>query len=183
MPDQAADINRLKLGPLSGAQAALVEHPCHRIAAGPLFGDFFKYLPHPSGFLRVDLKIFDRLVAFVDPSLVHCAVSIGHKAAGVVPTGDDLPDAVAGAHGRFFALPCRLPEADVVHQLVAVALDALLALMGAPHLNAVLDEPFQHKRRLALDTPQPVEHIDQQDVKLPVTGCGAQLLDHIALTG
>ena len=173
MPNQAADIDRLELDPLPGAQAALIEHSGHRVAAGTLIGDLFKYLPHPGGFLRVDLQIFDRLVALVDAALVHGAVSVGHEATGIVPARDDLPDAVAGAHRRFFALPRRLPEADVVHQLVTVALDPLLALVGAPHFNAVLDKPFQHKRRLALDPPQPVEHIDQQDVKLPVAGCCA----------
>ena len=170
MPDQAADIDRLELGPLPGAQAALIKHPGHCIAAGALVGDLFKYLPHPGGFLRVDLQILDRLVALVDPPLVHGAVSVGHEAAGIVPARDDLADAVAGAHRCFLALPRRLPEADVVHQLVTVALDPLLALVGAPHLNAVLDKPFQHKRRLALNAAQPVEHIDQQDIELPVAG-------------
>ena len=96
---------------------------------------------------------------------------------------DDLADTVARAHRRFLALPRRLPEADVVHQLVAVALDPLLAFVGAPHFNTMLDEPFQHKRRFALDAPQPVEHIDQQDIELSVAGCGSQFLDHIALAG
>ena len=183
MPDQAADIDRLELGPLPGAQAALIEHPGHRVAAGSLVSNLFKYLPHPGGFLRVDLQILDRLVALVDAALVYGAVSVGHEATGIVPARDDLADAVAGAHRCFLALPRRLPEADVVHQLVAVALDPLLALMSAPHLNAVLDEPLQHKRRLALDPPQPVEHIDQQDIELPVAGCGSQFLNHIALAG
>ena len=173
VPDQAADIDRLELGTLPGAEAALIEHPGHRVAAGTLVGDLFKYLPHPDGFLRVDLQILDRLVAFVDAALVYRTIPVWHEATGIVPARDDLADAVAGAHGCFFALPCRLPEADVVHQLVTVALDPLLALVGAPHFNAVLDKPFQHKRRLTLDPPQPVEHIDQQDVKLPVAGCCA----------
>ena len=47
----------------------------------------------------------------------------------------------------------------------------------------MLDEPFQHERCLALDAPQPVEHIDQQDIELPVAGCGSQFLNHIALAG
>ena len=72
---------------------------------------------------------------------------------------DDLPDTVTGTHECFLTLPRRLPEAYVVHQLVAVALDALLAFVGATHLNTVLDKPLQHKRRLALDAVQPVEHI------------------------
>ena len=183
MADQAADIDRLELRSLPGAQTAFVEHPGHRIAAGSLVGHLFKYFPHPGGFLRVDLQVFDWLVALIDPPFVHGAVSVGHKAAGIVTARDDLADTVARAHRRFLALPRRLPEADVVHQLVAVALDALLALVGAPHLNTVLDKPFQHKRRFALDASQPVEHIDEQNVKFFVAGRRAQFLDHIAFAG
>ena len=181
--DHPPDVHRLKPGPLPGAQAAVVQHPGHRVAAGSFVGHFFKDFAHPGGFLRVDLQVLHRLVALVYPALIDSPVSIRHEPTGKMPAGHDLPNAVAGADRGFLAFSCRLPKADVVHQLIAVALDPLLALVDAPHLDAMLDKPFQHKGGLAFDAPQPVKHIDQQDVKAAVARLLPQLLDHIPLAG
>ena len=143
--DHPPDVHRLKPGPLPGAQAAVVQHPGHRVAAGSFVGHFFKDFAHPGGFIRVDLQVLHRLVALVYPALIDSPVSIRHEPTGKMPAGHDLPNAVAGADRGFLAFSCRLPKADVVHQLIAVALDPLLALVDAPHLDAMLDKPFQHR--------------------------------------
>ena len=39
-----------------------------------------------------------------------------------------------------------------------MAFNSLLTFVGAPHLNAVLDEPFKYKGCFTLNASQPVKH-------------------------
>ena len=47
-----------------------------------------------------------------------------------------------------------------------MAFDALLAFVGAPHLDTVLDEPFQYEWCFTLNASQPVKHIHQKDIEV-----------------
>ena len=87
------------------------------------------------------------------------------------------------SHGGLFVLPCCLPEPDIVHQFIAVALDTLLAFVGTPHLDAVLDKPFQYKWCFTLDAPQPVKHIHKKDIEVTLVRLTAQFLNHVPLIG
>ena len=45
------------------------------------------------------------------------------------------------------------------YYIIAMAFNSLLTFVGAPHLNAVLDEPFKYKGCFTLNASQPVKHI------------------------
>ena len=82
-----------------------------------------------------------------------------------MPGFDHLTEACLGAHGGFDAFAVRLPEADIVEQLVNVVVKPLFALLGAPNFDAVLDEPFHNERRFVCDSADTVEHEHQQDIE------------------
>ena len=142
--------------------------------------NLIKEFPNPCSFFLIDDQIHDRLIPFVPSALVYQLIAIAHKTTCIVTAGHDLPDSIAGSDGCFLRLPRRLPKADVVHQFITVCFDFLLALVGTPDFNAMLDEPFQHKRCFTFDSPKSVKHIDQQNVKFAVGGFFLQLLDGIA---
>ena len=142
--------------------------------------NLIKEFPNPCSFFLVDDQIHDWLIPLVPSAFVYQLITIAHEATSIVAAGHDLSDSIAGSDGCFLRLPCCLPKADVVHQLIAVCLDFLLAFMGTPHLNSMLDEPFQHKGSFAFDSSETVKHIDQQNVKFSVGGFFLQLLDGIA---
>ena len=164
----------------AGAQSPVVQHLGQRIPAGSFVNHLVKQFPYPSSFFLIDDQIHDRLISLVPSALIHQLVAIAYKTTCIVAAGHDLSDSIAGSDGCFLRLPCRLPKADVVHQLIAVCLNFLLALMGTPHLNSMLDEPFQHKGSFAFDSSKTVKHIDQQNVKFTIGGFFFQLLDGIA---
>ena len=60
-----------------------------------------------------------------------------------------------------------------------MVVEALLPLLGTPYLNAVLDEPFHHERRLVVNPPNPVKHKYQKNVKLVIQGRLFQLLNGV----
>ena len=54
----------------------------------------------------------------------------------------------------------------IVQQLVHMVIKALFTLPGAPDLNALLDKPLNHERRLVIPATQPVEHENEQNIEL-----------------
>ncbi len=142
--------------------------------------NLIKEFPNPCSFFLVDDQIHNWLIPLVPSALVYQLITIAHKTTCIVTAGYDLADPIAGSYGCFLRLPCRLPKADVVHQLIAMCLDFLLTFVGTPHFDAMLDEPFQHKGCFAFDSSETVKHIDQQNVKFAVGGFFLQLLDGIA---
>ena len=128
------DVGRLELSSLVGTQPSLIEHLRHGIPAGTFFRHFHKYFPDPFRFIWIDFQIFYGLVSLIDSTFINGTISVRDKASSKVSTRNDLTDTVSGSHGGFFALPCCLPEPDIVHELIAVVFDTLLAFVGAPHL-------------------------------------------------
>lgn len=183
MLNHSLDVRGLKLCPLAGTQSSLIQHLCHGIPTGTFFRHFHKHFPDPFRFIWIDFQILYGLVSLVDSTLINSTVSIRDKTSGKMSTGNDLTDAVPGSHRGLFALPCCLPEPDIVHQLITVTFDTLLAFVGAPHLDAVLDEPFQYKGCFTLDASQPVKHIHKKDIEVSLARFAAQFLNHIPLTG
>ena len=70
------------------------------------------------------------------------------------------------ADGSFLRFTGRLPESDVVEQIVHITVKPLLTLHRAPHRYPLFYKPFQYKRRFVILSAQTVEHEDQQDIKL-----------------
>ena len=160
------DVGRLKLRPLASTQSSLVQHLCHGVPTGAFFRHFRKDFPDPRRFIRIDFQILYGLISLVDSTFINSAVSVRDKSSGEMPAGNNLTDAVPGSHGSLFAFPCCLPEPDIVHQLIAVALNSLLAFVSAPHLDTVLDKPLQYEWCFTLNSSKPVKHIHQKDIEV-----------------
>ena len=128
------------------------------------------------GLVRVYSKVTDRLVPLVLPALIFQPVAVGDLAASVVALLRQLTDTGLDTDRGFDALPGRLPVADIVQQFVNVSIKPLLALLGAPYLDAVLHKPLHHKGRLVIFAAQAVKHEHKQDVKCALQG---QLLDFL----
>ncbi len=75
-----------------------------------------------------------------------------------------------------------------------MAVEALFTLPGAPDLNALLDKPLNHEGSLVIPAAQPVEHENEQNIKLvgdsplldlhdSIPGVGADLVPADALFG
>lgn len=169
MPDNPQYIVGLEFGSRAGTQTAIIQHFSQRVTTGSLVDYLIKQFAHPCCFFLIDGKVHNRLIPLVATSLIFQLVSVAHKSAGIMTAGNNLPDSIACSDGSFLGLPCRLLETDVVHQLIAVGFDFLLALMGTPHFDAVLDKPFQHKRRFTFDSSEAVKHIHQQNVEFTVS--------------
>ena len=114
----------------------------------------------------------------VDPTAFHQVITVGCAAALEAAVLHQLPQRGLCADGGLLALAVRLPEADIVGELVRVTVEALLALLAAPHPDAVAHEPFHHEGRLVRDASDAVEHEHQQDIKLALSGV---LLDDLEL--
>ena len=122
------------------------------------------------------------MVLFIEAPLLFQAVSIGNSATPEASFLHDLRQAGLRSHRGLETLSGCLPIADVVPQLVDVVIHLLLPFHCAPHFNAVADEPLHHERCFIIPPPQAVEHEHQQDVKLPLLGILADLLNGIAVS-
>lgn len=67
------------------------------------------------------------------------------------------------------------------HQRVSVIFNPLLSFVGAPHLNAMVDKPFQNEGGFTVNTSQTVKHVNQQDVEGFLFRLLSQFLDHVPL--
>ena len=113
------------------------------------------------------------------PEELLCEAAARSCEAYVAPLSGKLTEARFDAHRGFQALAGCLPVADVVHQLVHMAVKPLLALHAAPDLDAALDEPFHHEGRFIVPAAQAVKHEHQKDVELPGNGVLLNLLDRV----
>ena len=107
-------------------------------------------------FMLVDFQIVHFLVTFIHPAMFYTAVAKSNNPACVVSFLSQLFHPGPGSDGGLDAFSRCLPVPDVVHQLVNMAVKPLLTFLGAPHLDALLDEPFHHKRRFIITAAQTV---------------------------
>ena len=126
-----------------------------------------EHLFYANGLVRVDFNVVKLPVFLPDAPFLDKLVPVGSTAAPKTPLLDDLAQPGLGSDGGLEALAGGLPVTDIVHQLVHMVVKPLLALLGAPDLDPILDEPLHHKGRLIFLAPQPVKHKDEQDVELP----------------
>ena len=134
---------------------------------------------HSLGGLHLD--IIELPVLLSHPAMLHQLIAKGGASSTETPLLYDLGQPCFGSDRGLEALPRRLPIADVVHQLVHMVVEPLLSLLGTPHLDAVLDEPLHHKRRLILLAAQPVEHEHQQDIEFVLRRVPLDLLDSVTV--
>ena len=70
------------------------------------------------------------------------------------------------AHRGFFTFTGRLPEPDVVEQLVHMVVKSLFALFDAPDLDAVFHKPLNDERCFIITAADAVKHEYEQNIKL-----------------
>ncbi len=123
-----------------------------------------------SGLGFAEGQLVNLVLALVHPPAFQKVIAIGGDATLEASILHKLPQSGFGTDGGFFAFAVRLPEADVVGELVGVIVKPLLTLLGTPNPDAVLDEPFHHKGRFVCDPPDAVKHEHQQNIKLALPG-------------
>ena len=87
------------------------------------------------------------------------------------------------ADGSLFTFTGRLPEANVVEQLIDMVIKPLLAFSRAPDFDSLLDKPLHHKGRFVLASAKTVKHENQKDIELMQHGASLDLNDGIARIG
>ena len=111
--------------------------------------------PHHGGLGFIDDQIIKFMLALVEAPAFHKVIAVWSKAAFEAATLNELAQCGFGTDRSLFAFTVSLPKADVVGELVRVAVEALLPLLGTPYLDSVLYKPFYYKGRFVSDTPVP----------------------------
>ena len=145
----------------SGPVALFVQVGSNPLSAETLMYILVKDDTHHSGLGFVDDQIIKLMLALVEAPAFHKVIAVWSKAAFEAATLNELAQCGFGADRSLFAFTVSLPKADIVCELVRVAVEALLPLLGAPYLNPVLYKPFHHKGRFVRDTPNAVKHIQK----------------------
>ena len=140
-------------------------------------------LTHNLRFLRADGKITHDLPFLVLSALIHKHISVWQTAACIDPLRHHLVHTGLDTDGGLFGFARRLPETDVVHQLVHMLIKFLLPFIDAPNLNAVVGKPFQNKRRFVFDSSETVKHENEQNIKLFIQRRFFQFLNGVPLFG
>ena len=126
---------------------------------------FVKDDTHHSSLGLVDDQIIKLMLALVEAPAFHKVIAVWSKAAFKAATLNELAQCGFGTDKSLFAFTISLPKADIVGELVRVAVEALLPLLSAPYIDPVLYEPFYYKGCFISDTPNAVKHEHQQNIK------------------
>ena len=156
---------------------------CVQIGGNPLGTEALMHIlikndPHNSGLGLVDNQLVNLMLALVEASASYKVIAIGRKTSFKTAVLDKLAEGGFCTNGSLFAFSVRLPESDVVCELVCVAVKSLLTLLGAPYPDAVLYKPFHNKRRFVSNAPDAVKHKNKQNIKLALLGA---FLDNLEL--
>ena len=118
----------------------------------------------------IDRQGKDLMIALVDPPALYKVIAIRGNAAFETALLHKLAQGGFCADRGLFAFPVRLPETDIVRELVGMIVKALLALLCAPDLYTILGKPLHHKGGFVSDPPDTVKHKHQENVKLAFLG-------------
>ena len=146
--------------------SAVVKDLSNTVRAVAVAANFAEYHTDNFGFALFYLKIVYLIALAVLFACTYKLVTEGYGTAGIYPVQCKLVHTGFNSHRGFFALAGRLPKSDVVSKLIYMAVKALLALSGAPHLYSVLNKPLNHERRFVIYPAYSVKHKDQQNIKL-----------------
>ena len=112
-------------------EAASIEVLCNTVCTVSLVHKQMEDLPDDSRFLFINNKVSDRLVLFVQASLIFQFVTIWDMATPVQAFLHYLRMFGFHANGGFLAFPRCLPEPNVVQQLVYMGIKALVSPFDA----------------------------------------------------
>ena len=130
-----------------------------------------------------EIYIKQLTVLFAYAPLLYQLIAIGRVTATKSALHNDLPQTGLGTNGGLDAFAGRLPVTDVVQQLVHMVIKPLLAFLGAPNLDAVVDEPFHNERCFVIAPAKAVKHENKKDVKGVQCRLALDFLYGVALLG
>ncbi len=125
---------------------------------------------HDFCFIGIDLQLEDLVLTLVVCAARYQVISVRGGTATEAAFLHHLPEGGLGTHGGFLTLAVCLPEADVVGEAVDMRIDPLFALIDAPDLNTVVDEPLDYERCFFGSSADAVEHEHQQNIKFALLG-------------
>ena len=168
-------------GSLLGLYAALVEPVGKAVSAVTLVHDFVVAFRLDRSFFLVANQVLDGLVFLVHAAKIHGVKAEGYEAATVFASQYHLLVLRPDADGSLFRFAGSLPEADVVEQLINVAVETLLAFLDAPYPDTVGNEPLHHEGRFIIAASKAVKHEYQRHIELASQGIRLNLHDSVAL--
>lgn len=136
---------------------------------------------HSGGFHGVDLNIKQLTVLLAHAPLLYQLIAIGRVTTTKSALHDDLSQSGLSTNGGLDTLTGCLPVTDVVQQLVHMVVKPLLAFLGTPDLNAVVDEPFHNEGCFVIAAAKAIKHENKEDVKGVQCGFTLNLLYSVAL--
>ena len=89
--------------------------------------------PHNSGLSLVDNQLVNLVLALVVTPASNKVIAIRGKAAFEAAVLDELAQSGFSTDGSLFAFTVRLPETDIVGELIGMIIKPLLALLGTPY--------------------------------------------------
>lgn len=140
-----------------GTEPTVVQFPRHCMGAYALIQRASMHLLHDQHLCRINRLILYQDTLFIGAPLVNQTVTVLHPAAREDARFSHLLDAGGGLAG----FSGRLPESDVVQQIVNMIVEFLLPLAGTPDLDALFDDPLHNEGRFVLTASKPVEHEDK----------------------
>ena len=164
--DHAANAGMMPPLACPRAVALLVQISSNALCAEAFMNVFIENDTDNSSFAFIDHQIIKFVLTLVEASAFHKIIAKRGDTALETAALDKLTKRGFCADGGLFAFTVRLPEANVVGQLVGMAVETLFALLGAPHLDPILYKPFHHKGRFVRDTSDTVEHEHKQNIEL-----------------
>lgn len=113
----------------------------------------------------IDLNVIQLPIFLAHAPLFYQLIAVRSVPAAESPLHNDLSQTSLGTDGGLDALARRLPVTDVIQQLVHMIIESLLAFLGTPDLNAVVDKPLHNKRRFVITASKAVEHKHKKNIK------------------
>ena len=163
--------------------AALIEPVCDAVATIALVYDFVVDFRLDRSFFLVANQIPYRSVLFVHATKIHSVKTEGHEATAIFPRQHHLLLLGANADRGLFRFAGRLPETDVIEQLIHMAVESLLAFLDAPDADSMRHEPLHHERCFIIAAAKAVEHEYQQNIEFPCQRIRLDLHDGVSVFG
>ena len=123
-----------------------------------VFYGFLKYLHHPFRFDRIYYKVIYLLSPLIQTSPLFQLIPEWDTAASITSFRCKLLHSCFYSHGSLFRFSRCLPESDIVHELVHMALESLLSFLNTPYPYSMLYKPFNYEWCLIIYSSDPVKH-------------------------
>ena len=181
--ENALNIRYIQRLAVMRSHALIVELVRYGVRSHILKHSHLEYSPYIRRFFIVYNEIADFKAFLVEPAALYELIPERNYSFCENPFLNKLAHSRPYTFRSLCAFSGSLPEPYVIHQLINVIIETLFALLNAPNLDTLLNEPFDHKRRFIINTPDTVKHKDEENIELLIDSVLFELLNSISLVG